>query len=124
MIKHYLEDNIIRIELTGNITYQEIVEFSKKFSEYHIKGDILLILYDLNDAVLNFSVSEYKEFSRLANEATKGYRFVKAAFITNTPQKTAMLTIFSHLTNTTKTQRKVFSTKDAALAWLQFFNKY
>ena len=124
MITHYLKDNIIRINFKGNITFEEIVEFSNNFSDVHIKGDTLLIIYDLNDATLNFSVREYKKISELARETSKDYKLVKAAFVVNTPQKTAMLTFFTQITNTNKTQRKVFSSEASGIAWLQLFNKY
>jgi len=121
MITHKLIDNIFHINFEGNITYDELVDLSKNFSEHRIKGDFLLLIYDVTKAKLNFSIKEYTKISNLAQNSTQGYRFVKAAFVVTSPKTTAMLTIYSQLTWSNHTQRKVFSTPDAAIAWLQLF---
>jgi len=121
MITHELKDNILHIIFEGDITYDELMELSKNFSDHKIKGDILLLIYDLRKAKLSFSVKDYTRISDLAQNSTRDYRFVKAAFVVNSPRITAMMIIFSQLTWSNHTQRKVFSTTDAALAWLELF---
>jgi hypothetical protein len=123
MIKHKLIDNILHIDFIGDITFDELVELSKNFSEHRIKGDFLLLIYDLREANMNFSIRDYSRISDLAQNSTQGYRFVKAAFVVTSPRITAMLSIFSQLTWSNHTQRKVFSTPDAAMAWLHLFNQ-
>jgi len=123
MITHKLIDNILHIDFTGDITFDELEELSRNFSEHRIKGDFLLLMYDLRMVNLNFTIKEYTKISNLAQNSTKNYRFVKAAFIVTSPRTTAMLTIYSQLTWSNHTQRKIFSTPDAALSWLQLFNQ-
>ena len=123
MISYKLADNIFHIKFEGNITYEELVELSKNFSERRIKGDYLLLMYDIRKANLNFSIKENSKISHLALNSTKGYKLVKAAFVTTSPRTTAMLSIFSHLSLGSHTQRKVFSTPEAAIAWLELFRK-
>ncbi len=123
MISHKLIDNIFHINFEGIFTYEELVELSKNFSERRIKGDYLLLIYDLRKAILNFSIKDYSKISHLALNSTKEYKFVKAAFVASSPRTTAMLTIFSHLSLGSHTQRKVFSTPEAAIAWLELFRK-
>ncbi|NPA36329.1 MAG: hypothetical protein GXO47_05720 [Chlorobi bacterium] len=124
MITHEFTDNIIHINFTGEVTFDQLKELSKNFSEQRIKGDTLLLLYDLRNAKLNFTVKDYKNISDMAQESTKGYKMVKAAFVVSSPKLTAMLSIFAQLTWSRHTQRKVFSTTSAALAWLRLFNKH
>ncbi len=121
MITHKLKDNVLHIKFEGDITFDELVELSVYFSEHEIKGDILLLIYDLREAKLSFSVKDYTKISDLAQNSTQKYRFVKAAFVVTSPRITAMLIIYSQLTWSNHTQRKVFSTPDAALAWLELF---
>jgi len=123
MIKHKLIDNILHIDFIGDITYDQLVELSENFSEHRIKGDFLLLIYDLREAKLNFNIKDYTRISNLAQNSTQGYRYVKAAFVVTSPRTTAMLSIFSQLTWSNHTQRKVFSTPDAALAWLHLFKQ-
>jgi len=123
MITHKLIDNILHIDFTGDITFDELEELSRNFSEHRIKGDLLLLLYDLREAKLSFNIKEYSKISDLAQSSTQKYKFVKAAFVVTSPRTTAMLTIYSQLTWSNHTQRKVFSTLDAALSWLQLFNQ-
>ena len=124
MISHYLKDNIIHIIFEGDTVYDELTELCKTFSNHSIKGDVLLLIYDLRNAKLILSVNDYRTVSDFAQEMTAGYKHVRAAFVATSPIMTAMLTIFAQLTWSNKTRRKVFSTIDAAIAWLQLFNKY
>jgi len=124
MITHKLIDNILHITFEDEITFEQLEELSRNFSEQRIKGDILLLIYDLRKAILDFSVKDYKKISDMAQNSTKAYRMVKAAFVVTAPRMTAMLTIYSQLSWTSHTQRKVFSTTDAALSWLKMFNKH
>jgi hypothetical protein len=39
MITHKLIDNILHIDFTGDITFDELEELSRNFSEHRIKGD-------------------------------------------------------------------------------------
>ena len=123
MITYKLVDNIFHINFEGNITYDQMVDLSKNFSERRIKGDYLLLIYDLRKAIMNFSVKDYSKISRLAINSTKDYKFVKAAFVATSPRITAMLTLYSHLSLGSQTQRKVFSTPEAAMAWLELFRQ-
>ncbi len=124
MITHYLKDNIIHIIFEGDTIYAELTELGKTFTEHTIEGDVLLLIYDLRYTKLILSVNEYRTASDFAQEMTANYNHVRAAFVSTSPIMTAMLTIFSQLTWSNKTQRKVFSTIDAAIAWLQLFNNY
>jgi hypothetical protein len=124
MITHKLKDNILHIKFEGNIVYDELIELSTTFSDQIIDRKVLLLLYDLRDCVLNFSVSDYTKISSMALGSTKKYKAVKAAFIVTKPRMTAMLTIFSQLSKSNHTLRKVFSTEDAAILWLRQFREY
>ena len=123
MITYKQTDNIFHIKFDGEIVFDDIVKLSESISKEEVKSDTLLLKYDLRSSKLNFTVKEYTKISEVALSTTVKYKFVKAAFIVNSPRLTAMLTIFSQLARTNHTQRKVFSTNDAAIAWLQLFTK-
>jgi len=123
MITHELKENILHIKFEGNIVYEELFNLSTTFSEQLIDSNTLLLLYDLRECVLNFTVSDYAKISTMALRSTRKYKSVKAAFIVTKPRMTAMLTIYSQLSKNNHTRRKVFSTEDAAILWLQQFNK-
>ncbi len=121
MITTKITDNILHINFKGDITYDELLDLSKEFSDHEIDSDILLLIYDLREARLNFSIKDYTKISDLAQKSTQQYKFVKAAFVATSPRLTAMMIIFSQLTWSNHTQRKVFSTTEAAIAWLELF---
>ncbi len=123
MITYKLTDNIFHINFEGEIVFDELVKLSKEMSEKEIDGDTLLLKYDLTNCNLNFTITEYNKISNLALGSTVKYKLVKAAFIVTSPKLTAMLTIFSQLSKSNHTQRKVFSTDSAATSWLELFIK-
>ncbi len=123
MITYKQTDNIFHINLDEEVVYDEFVKLSNEIVKVEAKNDILLLKYDLRTCNLNFTVNDYKRVSNLALNTTKKYRLVKAAFVVTSPRLTAMLTIFSQLAPSNHTQRKVFSTNEAAISWLQLFNQ-
>ncbi|MFC2103915.1 STAS/SEC14 domain-containing protein [Bacteroidota bacterium] len=118
MITYSLKTDIFLVIFEGKITFEEIVNYLKDFSDLEDLPNDLLLLYDLSNVELNFAPAEIKMISHVADLSTQKYSSIKTAFLVDKPKMTAYSTLFSNLADEIKTQRKIFSTKEAALEWL------
>lgn len=122
MISYILDQNILVISFIGKINNDDIFNYLHEFSSIADLPSNLLLLYDLLNAELEVAPSDIKKISTIADSSTKKYQSVKTAFLVNDPKLTAYSTLFTNLANPNKTQRKIFSTKEAALKWLKQSN--
>ena len=64
------------------------------------------------------SPNEIKTISELAEDIFDHYTYIISAFLVNNPKTTALFMIFKDWKKKTIWERKVFSTKEAAINWL------
>jgi hypothetical protein len=119
MITYTFENNIINVTFSGKISIDEIRNFIEEFKVMDNLPKEVFLLYNLKDAKLEFETKDIKIISQFAEEATKNYTKVKSALVVEDPKNTAYTTLFSNRSEEKRTQRKIFSTKEAALKWLQ-----
>ncbi|NOQ25594.1 MAG: hypothetical protein GQ564_09570 [Bacteroidales bacterium] len=118
MITHSFDKNIYKVIYSGIVNFEEIINFLHEFSHIENLPKKLSLLYDLRDADLKVAPNELKKMSQVAEESTKKYTSVKTAFLVDDPKITAYSTLFSNQSVEKKTERKTFSTMEAALKWL------
>ncbi|PLX20216.1 MAG: hypothetical protein C0597_04440 [Marinilabiliales bacterium] len=123
MITYSLEKGIFEVEITENVTFEEIINYLKDFSELNDLPSDILLLYDLTKINVDFSVSEIRMISHAAELSTKKYNSIKSAFVVDKPKLAAYTSLFSDSIKDKKTTRKIFSTRKAALTWLNTFRK-
>lgn len=120
MITYSFENSIFQVQLKGDIRFKDIINYLKDFGELeHLPQDILL-LYDLDRIETDFSLSEIRMISHLAELSTKKYNSVKTAIVVNDPKLTAFSSLFSESVKGKKTIRKIFSGKNTAIKWLHY----
>ena len=119
MITHSFDKKIYKVIYSGIVNFEEIIKFLNEFSDTKDLPEELSLLHDLRGADLKFAPNEIKKISQVAEESTKKYSSVKTAFLVNDPKITAYTTLFSNQSMEKRTQRKTFSTMDAAFKWLK-----
>jgi hypothetical protein len=123
MISYTFDQDILYITFTGEIKLEDIIEYLKEFDNLDSLPKNLHLLYDLVNAKLNIAPTEIKIISQIADISTHEYSSTKTAFLVDNPKVTAYSTLFSNVTTNPKTQRKIFSTKEAAIKWLKDSHK-
>jgi hypothetical protein len=118
MITHSFDKEIYKVIYSGIVSFDEIIKFLHEFSRIENLPKKLSLLHDLRDADLKIAPNEIKKMSQAAEESTKKYTSVKTAFLVNDPRVTAYSTLFSNHSVEKRTQRKTFSTIEAAIKWL------
>jgi len=122
MISYTFDQNILFVTFNGNIKLEDIINYLKEFDKLDFLSEDLLLLYDLTNADINIAPTEIKIISQIADISTYDYNSTQTAFLVENPKITAYSTLFSNLAENSKTQRKIFSTKEAALKWLKQTN--
>jgi len=118
MIKYNIESPVLYVDLTGYISFENIVDYFKDFASLTELPKKLLILYTFRNITLDFTLRELKMISHVAEKSTEKYENIRAAFLVNSPVLTAYSTLYSELPINKKIKRRIFSTKQAALKWL------
>lgn len=120
MIQYYYdkEINIQYINLSGRITKEDIIASIGKITKlWHTKG--LKLLYDLSEAELLFTIQELREISETSVSTENILPASKTALIVTNPKQTALAMLYSQFDHGEFSQRKVFSTYEAAVNWLK-----
>lgn len=118
MINYLFEEQIYKVAFTEKVDFKEVLDFLKEFYTNKSLPDKVYVLYDLRTANFKFTLNEIRLISKLAEHSTKRYKKIKTAILVKNPKLTAYTMLFSIQSVGRKTQRKIFSTKDAAIKWL------
>jgi len=118
MIKHNIIDQVLYVNLTGNINFESILGYFKDFTSFTELPKNLLVLYDFRCVTFDLTINELQMISHVAEKSTEEYTNIRAAFLVDNPVLTAYSTLYSELPITKKIKRKIFSTQQAALTWL------
>ncbi len=118
MTSYAFINNILHVAIEGPTTIADLLEFLDDFGSMEELPSDLKLFYDLRNAQLDLKLEEISTLSEKAMEKTAGYTSVKTAFCVKDPKITAYTMLFSWLPKTTRVTREQFSTKKAALEWL------
>ncbi|MCU4175164.1 hypothetical protein [Carboxylicivirga sp. N1Y90] len=118
MISYAIIDNIFHVSLSGTIELKDLLTFLKDFSEIENRPEDLKIFYDLTQANVDLHLDDINKLSAIAEKSTLDLSSVKTAFLVEDPKVTAYAMLFSWLPTNERINRKQFSTKDAAIEWL------
>lgn len=119
MIKYTFNDSgIFYVSFIDMVSLNDIEVYLSEFERLdYLPGDVLL-LYDLREAQLNLKFKDIFHISKIAKKVTSTYTSVRTAFLVNKPKLTAYSLLFTRDLVPAKTVRRVFSTEEAALKWL------
>lgn len=121
MIKYLHNNGILYIKFKGDIKLIDIINHLQEFSELDLFSKKALLVYDFLKSKFVFSPEDLIELSLIGELSTKKYSMVRVALIVDQPQPTAYTILYSQLPKNNRTKRKVFSTKEEALRWINSF---
>ncbi|SNR39262.1 hypothetical protein [Lutibacter flavus] len=111
---------IVKIELTGLISVNEVLDLAKELSN-NVKGNNTLYLSDTRMAEYNWDIHEIKllkdNLSSIVNHEKVNYE----AVLVNDPETHVLTTLFHEEWIGNSHFKKVFTTKAAAIKWLLNF---
>lgn len=114
--------NILETEFKESVSMQDIIDYLLAFKTNTSYPRKLRTLVDARDASFSFSYKAIKAFNKAKTESLECYNMVASAVVINSPATAAICTMYGMIANNKKYKYKVFSTRDAAIAWLQGFD--
>ncbi|WP_430809446.1 MULTISPECIES: hypothetical protein [unclassified Carboxylicivirga] len=118
MISYAFIDNILHVSIEGPATLYDLYDFLDELGSMQSLPDELKVFYDLRHASIDLRLDEIHLLSKKAEEKTMHCKSVKTAFCVQDPKITAYAMLFSWLPENSVTKRHQFSTKEAAMQWL------
>jgi len=118
MTSYAFIDNILHVTIEGQATIHDLYTFLDDFGKIESIPEHLKVFYDLRSASMDLRLDEIDTLSKFAEKKTANCKSVKTAFCVKDPKITAYAMLFSWLPENSKITREQFSTKKAALEWL------
>lgn len=120
MIDHKFDKDseILYIYFRGDIYGEEIIDHISSINKIEGLPKELKLLYDLRQSSLKISSLEVKKISSIAESSLKNFPVIRSAFLVDKPLETALLSIFVDIKTRVTLNRKLFSTMEASLAWI------
>jgi len=111
-------EGIMQVVFAGDVTYKDIINWLKEFSEIPNLQSKINIIYDLRDANLILDMVSIIQVAKRTDEATMKFEQVRTVFLIEESKLKSYTQLFSFLKTKRKTKRKVFSNTDEAIDWL------
>ncbi|MBK3518822.1 hypothetical protein [Carboxylicivirga marina] len=118
MTSYAFINDILHVSIEGPATIYDLYDFLDEIGSLQSLPEELKVFYDLRKASLDLRLDEINVLSKKAEEKTLNCKSVKTAFCVKDPKITAYAMLFSWLPESSKIKREQFSTKEAALNWL------
>jgi len=106
------------VTFTGNISYDEIVNWLGEFALIENLPNHIKLLYDLRNAILLIDMIKLIQITKKAEEVTKNFEKVKTVFLIEEADRSTFSLLFSFLDTTGKTIRKLFTSYEKSIEWL------
>lgn len=121
MVTYLYNNGILFVQFKGSLKLSDILNHIKEFSEFDFFPNKALLIYDLLNCELILKPDEIKDLSLAGELSTEKYSIVRTALIVDQPKSNAFTTLYALLAKQKKTKRKVFTTKEEALRWINSF---
>ncbi len=113
------QTGILETLFNGEVTLLEVVNYIIRTKENKKYPRTLKIFTDSSDAIFNFSIEDLNIIMEENLKSLKNYSCIIDAIIVDNPKNTVLTMLYAKLAETKKYKFKVFTTKEAALDWLQ-----
>jgi hypothetical protein len=104
-----LDNSILQVTFSGNISYNEIVNWLGEFSTIENLTLHIKLLYDLTKAKLLIDMIKLIHITKKTEEVTKNFESVKTVFLIEEADRSTFSLLFSFLDTKGKTIRKLFT---------------
>ena len=114
---------LLETKFEGEVTINEIVDYLHSIQENKTYPRVLKIITDATNADMNFTPGDIRIMIEKKFKTSSKYEFIVIAMIVSKPKETAFSILYHELTKAKiKNHRcEIFSTKDAALHFLNNF---
>ena len=110
---------ILDTKFDGDVNIKEIVDYIIGTKENKSYPRILKILTDATTANMDFTPRDLTLIVEENYRSLEKYDFIIDAILLKSPKETAMSILYQELAKTNKYIFQVFSTREAAIKWLQ-----
>ncbi|OGS70039.1 MAG: hypothetical protein A3F91_12695 [Flavobacteria bacterium RIFCSPLOWO2_12_FULL_35_11] len=114
---------ILESKFEGKLTVNELIECSITIKENESYPRFLKKLVDFKKAIANFSSNDLSLLAEEHHKIVENYDFILTAVILDTPKETAYAMLFQNLTKNNKSKFQLFSTREAAINWLNNYTE-
>lgn len=112
---------ILEAKFEGSVYLKEILDYIISTKNNKELPRDLKIITDASQASYNFSYKELQNIVIENKKSLKQYNSITDAIVVTDPNTTAISMLYQELEKTKKYKFKIFSTKEAALDWLNDF---
>jgi hypothetical protein len=113
------QTQILETKYYGDITLEQIVNYINETSGNRNFPRELKILTDASNAHMTFGPFDIDAIVEANNNSLKNYNSITDALIVTNPNETALTFFFQQLSTNDKYKINAFSTKEAAVHWLE-----
>ena len=113
------QTGILNSKFEGDVNINEIVDYVIATRENKSYPRILKILTDATTANMDFTPRDLTLIVEENYRSLEKYDFIIDAILLKSPKETALSILYQELAKTNKYIFQVFSTKEAAVKWLQ-----
>ncbi len=114
---------ILESKFEGELTVKELIACSITIKENASYPRFLKELIDSKDAIVNFSSNELSLLAEEHHKVVEKYDYIVTAILLDTPKETAFAMLFQNLIKNNKSKFQLFSTREAALSWLNNYTE-
>ena len=112
---------ILETQFKNDVSLNQLLDFINDTTKNACYPRTLKILADAQHVVFKFSINDLVTIKNETNRSLEYYDSIASAIIINNPKTAAITTLFQTLTINETSHFDVFSTKEAALNWLNTF---
>lgn len=115
------ETNILETKFEGDIDAQSMIYYISSFDNNPDMPRSIKCIATATNANFKFKTKDLKAFNKIKNKILPQYEMAMVATIINSPVAAALSTMYSIIANNKDYKFKVFSTREAAMIWLDSF---
>lgn len=117
-INYNTESKILTNTLIGTIGIAEVLDMYSRVEQYGSLPSNLRIIIDSQKARYTFTEKELQGIADAIKHLLTKFDSIQEAIIQSSPYETAMAVLYEQMVNYKNFRFKAFSTKEAAIAWL------
>jgi len=110
---------ILESKFIGEVCLKEIIDYIISTKENDSYPRLLKILTDASNANFNFAINDLEKIITENDKSLEKYDNIIDAIIVDNPKNTAISMLYQELETNDKYKFDIFSTKNAALNWLE-----
>ena len=109
---------ILTNTLSGTIGIAQVLDMYKRVEQHGSLPSNLRIIIDSQKARYSFTEKELQEIANAMQHLLTKFNSIQEAIIQSSPYETAMAVLYEQMVDFKNFKFKAFSTKEAALQWL------